>query len=136
MSHWIPALAGGVMIGAASGLLLLAQGRIAGISGITASVLAEPERHDAWRWAFLAGLIVAGVAARLIAPAAIGAPPHALSVTIFAGLAVGFGTRLGGGCTSGHGVCGVARLSRRSLVAVAVFMITGIATATLAAVQS
>src|ERR1700760_2890996 len=136
MSHWILALAGGVMIGAASGLLLLTQGRIAGISGIPASVLAGPERSDAWRWAFLAGLVAAGVVARIVAPAAIGAPPHALAVTIRARPAGRLRRRLGGGGAGGHGVGATARLPRRSLVAVAVFLATGVATATLVAVVS
>jgi uncharacterized membrane protein YedE/YeeE len=125
---WLFALAGGAMIGAASALLLLAHGRIAGVSGIAGSLVDPGTRDRDWRLAFLGGLVAAGLVARLAAPAAIGAPVRALSVVILAGLLVGFGTRLGGGCTSGHGVCGVSRLSARSLVAVAVFMATGVLT--------
>lgn len=134
MSNWFPALAGGALIGAAAGLLLLTHGRIAGISGITASALARPSRDNAWRWAFLAGLLATGLVTRLVAPAMLGGAVRSLPVTILAGLAVGFGTQLGGGCTSGHGVCGLARLSIRSVIAVAVFMATGAITATLLAV--
>jgi hypothetical protein len=136
MSNWVPALGGGALIGAAAGLLLLTHGRIAGISGITASALSWSWRDHAWRWAFLAGLVIAGLVARLVAPAMLGGAARSLPVTILAGLAVGFGTRLGGGCTSGHGVCGIARRSLRSLIAVAVFMTTGAITATLLAVLS
>ena len=130
MTTWFLALLGGAMIGAASGLLLLTHGRIAGISGITASAFDATDDRG-WRLAFLAGLAAAGVAARVLAPAAIGGAVRSMPVVIIAGLVVGFGTRLGGGCTSGHGVCGVARWSTRSLVAVLVFMATGAVTATL-----
>lgn len=130
MTTWFLAILGGAMIGAASGLLLLTHGRIAGISGITASAFDATDDRG-WRLAFLAGLAAAGVAARALAPAAIGGAVRSMPVVIVAGLVVGFGTRLGGGCTSGHGVCGVARWSTRSLVAVLVFMATGAATATL-----
>jgi len=130
MTTWFLALLGGAMIGAASGLLLLTHGRIAGISGITASAFDATDDRG-WRLAFLAGLAAAGVAARVLAPAAIGGAVRSMPVVIVAGLVVGFGTRLGGGCTSGHGVCGVARWSTRSLVAVVVFMATGAVTATL-----
>jgi len=130
MTTWFLAILGGAMIGAASGLLLLTHGRIAGISGITASAFDATDDRG-WRLAFLAGLAAAGVAARVLAPAAIGGAVRSMPVVIIAGLVVGFGTRLGGGCTSGHGVCGVARWSTRSLVAVLVFMATGAVTATL-----
>ncbi|MDI7775248.1 YeeE/YedE family protein [Asticcacaulis sp. EMRT-3] len=119
------ALAGGALIGAAAGGLYLTTGRIAGISGIFGNaVLHKPQ---AWRWLFVGGLIVAGLMARLfgIAPHTLGSGPFILAVS---GLLVGFGTRLGNGCTSGHGVCGLARLSPRSLVAVIVFIATAAAT--------
>lgn len=131
MTNWFFAALGGAMIGAASGLLLLTHGRIAGISGIAASALDAALPDRGWRLAFLTGLAAAGIVARAVAPAAIGGAVRPLSIVIVAGLAVGFGTRLGGGCTSGHGVCGLSRLSVRSLIAVAVFMATGAATATL-----
>lgn len=115
------ALAGGVLIGAASGGLLLANGRIAGISGILAG--ATRRAGGGWRFAFLAGLLAAGAAAGLAGravPAALGG--QSLALLAAAGLITGFGTRLGGGCTSGHGVCGLARFSPRSLAAVLTFM--------------
>ena len=124
------------MIGAAAALLLLTHGRIAGISGITGSVLQRTQDDRAWRLAFLGGLVAAGLVARIVAPLAIGPSVRSLPIVAVAGVLVGFGTRLGGGCTSGHGVCGVARCSARSLIAVGVFMITGIATAIVAGALS
>jgi uncharacterized protein len=136
-STWILALGGGAMIGAASALLLLTHGRIAGISGIVGSLLPPAAAHDrGWRVSFLAGLLVAGVVGSLVAPAAIGASVRSLPILAVAGLLVGFGTRLGSGCTSGHGVCGLSRWSVRSLVAVATFMATGAITASVAGVLS
>ena len=117
------ALAGGVLIGISAAGLLLANGRIAGISGILAG--ATGPRSKIWQWAFLLGLMVAGAAAAPLGramPPALGQEP--LPLLVLAGLLVGFGTRLGNGCTSGHGVCGIARLNPRSLVATAVFMLT------------
>jgi hypothetical protein len=114
-------LAGGVLIGAASSGLLLVNGRIAGISGIWARATARGAQP--WQWAFLAGLLAAGAGAalaRLPVPQALTA--QSLPLLAVAGVVVGFGTRLSGGCTSGHGVCGLARLSPRSLAAVLVFM--------------
>jgi uncharacterized membrane protein YedE/YeeE len=131
-TSWILALAGGALIGGAAVLLLLSHGRIAGISGVLGSLL-PPAAHDRhWRIAFLAGLVVAGSVGAQLAPEAIGASVRALPLVVVAGLLVGFGTRLGSGCTSGHGVCGVSRWSTRSLVAVATFMTTGAITASLA----
>ncbi|GKT02380.1 YeeE/YedE [Acidovorax sp. SUPP3434] len=122
------ALAGGALIGLAAGGFFLLAGRIAGISGVAGGLL-RPRRGDrAWRAAFLAGLIAAPLAYALAAPlpaVRIGAGPGLL---IAAGLLVGVGTRYGAGCTSGHGVCGLARLSVRSLVATLVFMAAGIGT--------
>jgi uncharacterized protein len=121
---WLHALVGGVMIGSAAALLLVAHGRIAGISGVVGSLLPPAAGDRSWRVAFLAGLLAAGAIGGLLAPSATVGSARSLPVLVGAGLLVGFGTRLGGGCTSGHGVCGVARLSRRSLVAVAIFMAT------------
>jgi uncharacterized membrane protein YedE/YeeE len=121
----ISALFGGALIGLASVLLMLLLGRIAGISGILAGCFYLAGYDKSWRLAFLAGL----VAAPLIASAA-GFPflspqmPTSWILVAVAGLLVGFGTRLGGGCTSGHGVCGIARLSPRSIAATIVFMFT------------
>ncbi len=129
MNTWISALAGGVLIGLAATLLLWLTGRIAGISGIVGGVLQPRQGEVAWRAAFLVGLIAAGAAWLWLVPGAYtprqGFPPVLLVV---AGLLVGFGTRLGNGCTSGHGVCGLGRLSLRSLAAVMTFMVTAIAT--------
>lgn len=126
---WRNAAIGGTLIGLASGGLMLLNGRIAGISGIFHRV-AEGSR-EAWRWAFLLGLIATGLATRWLPSAAV--PDVAATtnigsyfVAIGAGLLVGFGTRMGSGCTSGHGICGLARLSPRSLVAVLVFLGSGI----------
>ena len=122
------ALAGGVVIGIAASLLALMNGRIAGISGIVGGLL-RPQRGDAgWRAAFIAGLIVAPAVYAVVAalpPIAIEAGYPTLAL---AGILVGVGTRYGAGCTSGHGVCGLSRLSLRSLVATVVFMAAGIAT--------
>ncbi len=128
--HFSPftALAGGVLIGLASGALFLLTGRIAGISGIVGGLLQGTVRSNGWRWAFVAGLLIAPWLWR-----GLGALPEIQISTssvwlVAAGLLVGFGTRLGSGCTSGHGVCGLARLSVRSLVATLSFMATGFAT--------
>lgn len=129
VSTWMYALAGGVLIGMAAALLLLTHGRIAGISGIVGGLLSPSTKDRSWRYAFLAGLVVTGLAAHLVAPASTGGASPALAIA--GGLLVGYGARRGSGCTSGHGVCGLARLSRRSLVAVATFMTTGAIAATL-----
>ena len=132
-SSWLFALAGGAMIGGAAALLLLTHGRIAGISGVLGSLLppgAAPDRG--WRLAFIGGLLAAGLIGAVVAPTAVGASVRTLPVVVVAGLIVGFGTRLGSGCTSGHGVCGLSRLSPRSMVAVATFMTTGAITAMIA----
>jgi uncharacterized protein len=131
-SKWILALFGGALIGSGSALLLVTHGRIAGISGIAGGLVQRAASDRAWRLAFLAGLVVAGAAAAAVLPAAIGAPVRPLAAIVVAGLLVGFGTQLGNGCTSGHGVCGLSRLSVRSLVAVATFMTTGAITAMIA----
>ena len=125
MHPFLAALVGGLLIGLASVLLLVGLGRIAGISGILGSAL-DFRLHDAggWRWLFLAGLpLGALLVARFVSPVA----PTVTSSTpllIAGGLLVGFGTRLGNGCTSGHGVCGMSRGCRRSITATMVFMVT------------
>jgi uncharacterized membrane protein YedE/YeeE len=131
-STWFSAWLGGALIGLASTLLLLAHGRIAGISGIAGGLLQRATPGRAWRLAFVGGLASAGVVAAIAAPAAIGPPVRSSGAVLLAGLLVGFGTRLGSGCTSGHGVCGLSRWSGRSLVAVAIFMMTGAITAIIA----
>ena len=125
----LTALVGGALIGLAASLLLLFHGRIAGISGILGDALREPKAggEATYRLAFLGGLLGAGLGLRVVYPAAFGAATSALPLpfVIVAGLLVGYGTRLGNGCTSGHGVCGVSRLSRRSIAATLTFMATG-----------
>ena len=120
----ISAVLGGLLIGAGALSLMLFNGRIAGVSGIFADALDPQRTGRAWRVAFIIGLVAAPL---LIAATGRGVPVAdmpAWTVVIAGGLFVGFGTRLAGGCTSGHGVCGIARLSPRSLVATAVFMVT------------
>jgi uncharacterized membrane protein YedE/YeeE len=125
----LPALLGGVLIGVSASILLLTHGRVAGIAGIYAGVLPPRADDSSFRVWFLAGLLLAGAGVRLVWPAAFTSGPVAGLATIaVAGVLVGFGTRLGGGCTSGHGVCGLSRLSVRSLAATLVFMATGMAT--------
>jgi len=131
----LSALVGGMLIGLAATIYLVSHGRIAGITGIVAgALLPDDEGADARRARrpFLAGLVLAGAGWQLLDPAVFGAPraatAGALSVAVVAGLIVGFGTRLANGCTSGHGVCGLSRLSPRSAVAVAVFMAVAMVT--------
>jgi uncharacterized protein len=136
MHSAIQALLGGVVLGLASWLLLAALGRVAGISGITATAISpgrnDPPGESAWRWAFLVGLVLGGLLfAALLNPPQIGTRP--LPLLIGAGLLVGFGTVLGSGCTSGHGVCGLGRRSARSLVATLTFM--GVAILTVFAIN-
>ena len=126
-------LAGGALIGLSATILLLANGRIAGISGIYGSAITGGSGPWPWRWLFLAGLLIGGGLLFGLMPGsfavAIDRPLWAVAV---AGLLVGVGTRYGSGCTSGHGACGTSRLSKRSLVATAVFLTTGGITVTLA----
>ncbi|MEO8704387.1 MAG: YeeE/YedE family protein [Kofleriaceae bacterium] len=131
-SSWLLALVGGALIGAAGSLLFLTHGRIAGISGVLGSLLPPVARDQGWRIAFMGGLLAAGLVGGLASPTLVGASVRSWPIVIVAGFLVGFGTRMGSGCTSGHGVCGLARLSVRSLVAVATFMTTGAVTASLA----
>jgi uncharacterized membrane protein YedE/YeeE len=124
----VSAAVGGALIGLSAAILWVANGRIAGISGILSGLGSAARSDMDWRLAFLAGLVMAPLfyAFAVTAPAiAIGAGPMIL---IAGGLLVGIGTRLGGGCTSGHGVCGLARLSRRSVVATGLFMLSAAVT--------
>jgi uncharacterized protein len=120
-------LAGGLAIGLAAALLVLFNGRIAGISGILGGLLRPSTGDIAWRAAFVVGLVVAPLAWAAFAARPSVHVDAGLPMLAIAGLLVGFGTRLGSGCTSGHGVCGLARVSPRSLVATLVFMATGFA---------
>jgi uncharacterized membrane protein YedE/YeeE len=123
------ALAGGLLIGAAAAVLLLVDGREAGISGICGGLLAGP--RDEWRWRarFFVGLVAAGLAGAWLAPGRFAAPPRSTLALVAGGLLVGFGTRLGGGCTSGHGLCGMSAGSKRSIVGTVAFFSVGVATA-------
>ena len=122
------ALAGGVLIGLAAAMLLLLNGRVAGISGIVGG-LVKPVRGDvSWRIAFVFGLLLAPLGWALVAVLPAAQIDASWGALVLAGLLVGVGTRYGGGCTSGHGVCGLARLSARSLVATLVFIGAGVAT--------
>ena len=129
ISSWWIALAGGVLIGLSATLLLWLNGRVAGVSGLLNGVLFPKHGDVAWRLAFFVGLIAMGGLYMALVP---GAPVPRTDFSriglLVAGVLVGFGTRMGNGCTSGHGVCGLGRLSLRSLVATATFMATAIAT--------
>jgi hypothetical protein len=126
MTSLLQSLLGGALIGLAAALLLLGGGRTAGVSGIVAGLLQPPSRETLWRALFVTGMVGGGIGLALVHPAVfqpgVARPPLAL---VAAGVLVGFGTRMGTGCTSGHGVCGVSRLSRRSIVATVTFMATG-----------
>jgi uncharacterized membrane protein YedE/YeeE len=116
---------GGVLIGLSATALLILNGRIAGISGILAGVVYPSMRSEiAWKVFFVAGLVVGGAVVSFFHPQAVTAC-SSMALAIPAGLLVGFGTRLGNGCTSGHGVCGISRFSVRSIVATMVFIATG-----------
>ncbi|PAU81098.1 hypothetical protein CK501_05915 [Halovibrio salipaludis] len=132
-------VAGGVLIGASAVFLMGMMGRIAGISGIVSGMLYEPVSSERlWKGAFVLGLVLGPLMLTLVAPqwgnvagvaeGAIGAPVASVPVMVVAGLLVGLGTGLGAGCTSGHGVCGMARLSTRSIMATLVFLACGMAT--------
>jgi uncharacterized membrane protein YedE/YeeE len=126
-------LSGGVLIGLAASMLMMLTGRLAGVSGIFGGLLTPRASDRAWRVAFIAGLIAAPLLAAL-GGAPLPAPRMTsnMAVIALAGLLVGFGTRIGNGCTSGHGVCGFARLSTRSIAATIIFMVTAILTTAIA----
>lgn len=130
--HFSPwtALVGGVLLGLASAAFILINGRVLGISGILGGLLIPRHGDTSWRVFFLLGLVLAPITLSLLAPGLISAPRIDAShvVVVIAGLLVGFGTRYGSGCTSGHGVCGLSRLSPRSLVATLTFMAAGFTT--------
>jgi len=130
LAHFTPgmSLAGGVIIGAAAAVLILFNGRIAGISGILGGLLSLPRMDMRWRLAFLTGLVAAPVIAGLLGKPAIVDIQASWSEIVIAGFLVGIGTRYASGCTSGHGVCGIARGSIRSLVATLTFMAAGFLT--------
>lgn len=117
------ALAGGCLIGLSAALLWILNGRLAGISSVLDGLRSPEPAERSWRLWFMLGLLAIGLAAALIAPGSIGAAPRSPLQLAAAGLLVGAGTKLANGCTSGHGVCGIGRLSPRSLVATAVFVV-------------
>jgi uncharacterized protein len=129
MAHFTPisAAIGGALIGLSAVLLMLLNGRIAGITGIAAGLLDPLSTDRGWRATFIVGLIAAPLSAVLLGfTVPIPQMPTSYVTIAVAGLLVGFGTRLSNGCTSGHGICGIARLSPRSIVATAIFMVAAI----------
>ena len=120
--------AGGILIGLATAMFLLFNGRIAGISGIVGGLLHPVKGDVGWRIAFIIGLVLTPVAYRLVTPLPAVQVEASGALLVVAGLLVGIGTRYGSGCTSGHGVCGLSRRSPRSLVATAAFMVAGFVT--------
>ena len=128
MHPWLSALLGGVLIGLAATWLLWANGRIAGVSGIVDNMVKRSSLDEwGWRAAFIFGLMLAGgIAMHVQGQHALS--PYGWPMLIVAGLFVGYGTTLGGGCTSGHGVCGLGRMSKRSFVSVVLFVATAMAT--------
>jgi uncharacterized membrane protein YedE/YeeE len=122
----LASLLGGILIGLAASMMLLFNGKIAGISGIVAGLLRPAGHQTLWRVLFVTGLVTGGLVLRFVQPAAYAFTiPRTTAALVAAGLLVGFGTRLGNGCTSGHGVCGISRLSARSIAATVVFIATG-----------
>jgi len=123
------ALAGGALVGLSASLMLMLNGRVAGISGIVGGLLQPQVGEVSWRAWFLAGLLAGGAVLFGTRPESFATAAVPSAVIVVAGLFVGFGTRLGSGCTSGHGVCGISRLSRRSIAATLTFMLSGVVAA-------
>jgi uncharacterized protein len=124
-----PALAGGALIGVASLLVLVLDGRVLGLSGVMGGLIGRPDQDTSWRLSLVAGLATGGLLLAWLAPATVDVRLEASTGTlVLAGLCVGFGTRMGNGCTSGHGVCGIGRMSVRSLIATLTFITTGVIT--------
>jgi uncharacterized membrane protein YedE/YeeE len=122
----LPSLFGGMLIGISASVMLLFNGKIAGISGILAGLLSPTKNDTLWRGIFIAGLLTGGLLLRIFSPQVFTfGISRSWAALVLAGLLVGFGTRLGNGCTSGHGVCGLSRFSPRSLVATITFIVTG-----------
>ncbi len=132
MSQFVNQLIGGIVIGISSSMMLYFLGRITGISGICANILNLKFKDNDWRIFFILGLILGGFFMKYFNPSYFNFEIKGSAFQmIFAGLLVGFGTRLGSGCTSGRGVCGIPRLSKRSIIATLIFMFSGIVTVTL-----
>ena len=126
-TEWILALVGGMIIGISVSIMLLFNGRVTGVSGIVSGALIRQKGDWGWRISFLMGLVVAGFMLNLDPPES-SSDSQSFLTFIIAGVLVGFGTRLGNGCTSGHGVCGLSRLSPRSIVATLTFISAGVLT--------
>ncbi|PJZ24428.1 YeeE/YedE family protein [Leptospira hartskeerlii] len=127
-TEWVMGLVGGVVIGIAVSLMLLWNGRVTGVSSIVYGVLVPIKGDLAWRWYFIVGLLLGGLSLKFTAPELLAVELQTKAwIGAIAGILVGFGAMLGGGCTSGHGVCGVSRVSPRSIVATIVFMTAGMA---------
>ncbi len=135
MSNFTPwtGLVGGLMIGGAAALFLLLSGRLAGVSTMLDGALKPTSSEFPWRLAFLVGLVAGGFAVAMLQPSLVPSITVSPSVAVLVagGVIAGFGARVAGGCTSGHGVCGIPRLSKRSIVATAVFMATAVITVTI-----
>lgn len=126
-AEWTSALLGGAIIGVAVTLMLLLNGRVTGVSGIVGGLISSFKEKKSWRIMFILGLFSGGLVIRALHPEKLGVPiPNEDWMVVVAGLLVGFGSSMGSGCTSGHGVCGISRLSPRSIVATIVFMAAGI----------
>ena len=121
-------LIGGALIGTAAAGLLVLKGKTAGVSGVLEGVVRGEKGEFGWKLLFVAGLLAGGLLMKVLRPESFAAPAGPLWLAVVAGLLVGFGTRVGGGCTSGHGVCGIGRFARRSIVATLVFMGVGMLT--------
>lgn len=133
MFHWFNvsfqhALLGGVLIGVAAAMLIVLNGKIAGISGILGGIFSATKENKAWRILFIVGLITSPWVYQIFQPLPVVEVKANTLTLIISGLLVGFGTQLGNGCTSGHGVCGIARLSIRSVVATLTFIFFGVIT--------
>ena len=124
-SDWIRALLGGALIGVSASLMLAFNGRVTGISGIVGGLVHPSAGDVAWRALFVAGLVAGGIVAAFTLPGAFTGASTGIGTALVAGLLVGVGTRVGNGCTSGHGVCGVSRFSVRSIAATLTFISTG-----------
>ena len=126
----VQGLIGGLMIGVAAAIMLLGAGRIAGVSGMAARAfgLSDGGAPRGLAWAFILGLPIGAAIVALVAGPVVSRFPMSALILVAAGLIVGFGTRLGSGCTSGHGVCGMSRLSKRSIAATLTFMVAGFVT--------
>lgn len=126
MNHLLMPLSGGLLIGIAVTIMLLYNGRVTGISGIVSGLILFPKKESFWRVTFILGLFAGGLILRILNPNVFAnTSGRSLGIIALAGFLVGFGTVMGGGCTSGHGVCGVSRLSLRSILATMIFIFFG-----------